>query len=990
LPNEAQLIAAFGLALLTTLVITPVAIAVASRTQFHDRPVGYKEHARPTPYLGGAAVLGGFLVAALTVGEEVGRLAPIVLGTCGLWLLGTVDDRVGLPAWPRLAAEAGAAIALWSAGLGWDVVGTDAADLALTIVWVVGLVNAFNLIDNMDGAAATLAGVTAVAVGVLALIEDDVALALLVFGLAGACAGFLPYNLSAPARIFLGDGGSLAIGFVIAAGLMALPAKEELGLESLLAAVLLAGLPVLDTSLVMISRRRAGLSIMKGGRDHLTHRLRTRIGTARTVAVILGVVQAGLGAVAVGVVERGQGSVVVAWTIWFVVAMAAIALLETSAWTPVREAAGHSTSGARRRTAGGPARPASLVEAVLIAFISISCGLSPFLYGFYDVSVWGPIALFIVAGLIGLLIARPAVPRRTALVALSGLVVLWLWSLLSTRWAESADQALTEANRWLLYAALFGVLVLLLRDDRLGRLLVGAGTAAILALGLYTAGRMALGHGSELFFGRRLNEPLGYANGQAGYLLLGLWPLIAVAERVERLLAAGLAVAATTLLAGLVVLSQTRAVIPAVLLSGAVLLAVVPGRARRLWALTAVAAGVGLALGPLLEVYDGTPDRRVPSEDVLQTAGITLLLAAAAVGAAWSAACAGWRFAAPRLPVKLWRALVAVPCAVLAAGVVIAVTSVDDPLGRVEREYRTFVELGAASDKGSRFGSGGGNRYDYWRIAAKQFADEPLRGVGAGNYDRTYFLERRTSEDIRQPHSIELQALGELGLVGGLAVGLFVVGVLAGFWRRTRASRDAPGGPVLAVAAGGTFLVWVIHTSVDWLHMIPGVTGLALCSAAVLVGPWRGPPELGTGIVQKGVIVLCGLTVLFGAVLMGRSALAERYRAQAQDAVASEPARAVERANDSLSLNDEALQTYYVKAAAYARLDDYAGARAALFQASRREPHDFVTWGLLGDLAVRRGDFAAAHSYYRRALKLNPRDATLRVLAREPREAISP
>jgi UDP-GlcNAc:undecaprenyl-phosphate/decaprenyl-phosphate GlcNAc-1-phosphate transferase len=990
LPNEAQLIAAFGLALLTTLVITPVAIAVASRTQFHDRPVGYKEHARPTPYLGGAAVLGGFLVAALTVGEEVGRLAPIVLGTCGLWLLGTVDDRVGLPAWPRLAAEAGAAIALWSAGLGWHVLGTEAADLALTVVWVIGLVNAFNLIDNMDGAAATIAGVTAVAVGVLALIEDDVALALLVFGLAGACAGFLPYNLSAPARIFLGDGGSLPIGFVIAAGLMALSAKNELGFESLLAAVLLAGLPVLDTSLVMISRRRAGLSIMMGGRDHLTHRLRTRIGTARTVAVILGVVQAGLGAVAVGVVERGQGSVVVAWTIWFVVAMAAIALLETSAWTPVREAAGPSTSGARWRTAGGPARPASLVEAVLIAFISIACGLSPFLYGFYDVSVWGPIALFIVAGLIGLLIARPAVPRRTALVALSGLVVLWLWSLLSTRWAESADQALTEANRWLLYAALFGVLVLLLRDDRLGRLLVGAGTAAILALGLYTAGRMALGDGSELFFGRRLNEPLGYANGQAGYLLLGLWPLIAVAERVERLLAAGLAVAATTLLAGLVVLSQTRAVIPAVLLSGAVLLAVVPGRARRLWALTAVAAGVGLALGPLLEVYDGTPDRRVPSEDVLQTAGITLLLAAAAAGVTWSAASAAWRFAAPRLPVKPRRALAAVPFAVLAAAVVIAVSSVDDPPGRVEREYRNFVELRGARDVGSRFGSGGGNRYDYWRVAANQFADEPLTGVGAGNYERTYFLERRTSEDIRQPHSIELQALGELGLVGGLAVGLFVVGVLAGFWRRSRTSRDGGGGPALAVAAGGTFLVWLIHTSVDWLHLIPGVTGLALCSAAVLVGPWRGPPELGAGLVRKGVIVLSGLIVLFGAVLVGRSALAERYRAQAQDAVTSEPGRAVERANDSLSLNDEALSTYYVKAAAYARLDDYTGARAALLQASRREPHDFVTWGLLGDLAVRRGDFAAARAYYRRALRLNPRDVTLRVLAREPQEATRP
>ena len=82
-------------------------------------------------------------------------------------------------------------------------------------------------------------------------------------------------------------------------------------------------------------------------------------------------------------------------------------------------------------------------------------------------------------------------------------------------------------------------------------------------------------------------------------------------------------------------------------------------------------------------------------------------------------------------------------------------------------EYRSFTELGARAASTSRFTTGAGNRYDYWRVALDQFRDDPLRGVGAGNYDRTYFAERRTTEDIRQPHSIELQALGELGVVGG-------------------------------------------------------------------------------------------------------------------------------------------------------------------------------------------------------------------------------
>ena len=106
-------------------------------------------------------MLGGFLAAAALLGGDFARLSPIVACACALWALGTLDDRRGLGAWPRVAAECVAAIVLWSTGLGWDLLPGDAGDLALTVVWVVGLVNAFNLMDNMDGAAATLAAITA-------------------------------------------------------------------------------------------------------------------------------------------------------------------------------------------------------------------------------------------------------------------------------------------------------------------------------------------------------------------------------------------------------------------------------------------------------------------------------------------------------------------------------------------------------------------------------------------------------------------------------------------------------------------------------------------------------------------------------------------------------------------------------------------------------------------------------------------------------------
>src|SRR5918992_4770963 len=291
MPDEARLLAAFGLALAVTLAATPAAIAVATRTDFHDRPLGYKGHQAPTPYLGGAAVFSGFLLACVTLGGDFSRLAPLVVCAFAVWGLGTLDDRVSLPVTFRLAAESALATILWASDLGWDVFGADWANLLLTNVWVVGLVNAFNLMDNMDGAAATVGSVTALATAGLALIQGDEALAALCIGLCGACAGFLRYNLASPARIFLGDGGSLTIGLVLAGVIMALPG-DDTNATMLLAAVILAGVPVVDTALVLISRGRGGVPLLQGGRDHITHRLLPRLATPRSVAIALGVVQA--------------------------------------------------------------------------------------------------------------------------------------------------------------------------------------------------------------------------------------------------------------------------------------------------------------------------------------------------------------------------------------------------------------------------------------------------------------------------------------------------------------------------------------------------------------------------------------------------------------------------------------------------------------------------------------------------------------------------
>jgi UDP-GlcNAc:undecaprenyl-phosphate GlcNAc-1-phosphate transferase len=313
LSSEAAAIGAFGVALLVVLIATPVAIHVATRIGFYDRPGGYKTHATATPYLGGATLVTGASLAALVFTELDPRLLSLLLGVTMLCAVGTVDDlRTVRPA-GRIAVATAAAVLLWLSDAGWSLFGHGGLDLALTIVWVVGLVNAFNLMDNMDGAAATVAAVSALGVAALALRAGDRDLAVLTLGLAGACVGFLRYNLAHPARIFMGDGGSMPIGFILAAAIMALPETSGGGALTLVPAGLLVGLAIFDTILVIVSRSRRRVRIWSGARDHVTHRLLPFLGSARGVAIALASTQALLCGSAIAAVEAGsEGSAALA------------------------------------------------------------------------------------------------------------------------------------------------------------------------------------------------------------------------------------------------------------------------------------------------------------------------------------------------------------------------------------------------------------------------------------------------------------------------------------------------------------------------------------------------------------------------------------------------------------------------------------------------------------------------------------------------------
>jgi UDP-GlcNAc:undecaprenyl-phosphate GlcNAc-1-phosphate transferase len=325
-PDELRAFAAFIFAAALMLAAAPVAIRIAIRSNFLDHPVRDKKLISATPYLGGMAVMFSFTVVASLLGSAWSQFAVVMLLALALAVMGTIDDRRTLRPGLRFGFQLVAGLVLWIDDIRWEISGQVWIDLLITLIWVAGLANAFNLLDNIDGATATTAAVSAAGIGVIALSNDAGALAATAFALSGACAGFLFFNLAKPAKIFLGDGGSLPIGFLIAALAMLIP--TSLGQEAILAAVPIAGIAIFDTSLVVLSRTRRGVSILTGGRDHTTHRLLARLKSTRVVAAILATAQIALCGLALQMHQLSEGSVVVVAVGYVLLGALALAIFE--------------------------------------------------------------------------------------------------------------------------------------------------------------------------------------------------------------------------------------------------------------------------------------------------------------------------------------------------------------------------------------------------------------------------------------------------------------------------------------------------------------------------------------------------------------------------------------------------------------------------------------------------------------------------------------
>lgn len=282
--------APFGTGLVLALVLTPACRALAHSLGFLDRPNARKPHRRPTPLLGGAAIFGSFALTVLARADVRPDLWGILAGATLLFAMGVVDDRRGMHPWVKLGGQAAAAAVVIASGIQVTFLNSGVLGSAFTLLWIVGITNAFNLLDNMDGLSAGVGAVSAAAFAVLAarymiLGSEQLPTAMAGAALAGACLGFLPYNVRG-ASIFMGDAGSMPLGFILAS-LGAFGSWRSPTLPTSLAIpVLILAYPIFDTSLVTFCRWRDGRPLFQGGTDHSSHRL-VSLRLSRTEAVVL-------------------------------------------------------------------------------------------------------------------------------------------------------------------------------------------------------------------------------------------------------------------------------------------------------------------------------------------------------------------------------------------------------------------------------------------------------------------------------------------------------------------------------------------------------------------------------------------------------------------------------------------------------------------------------------------------------------------------------
>ena len=293
--NFSEYLALFFTALIFVGVLTPLVRKVALRIEILDAPTeSHKTHKEAIPYLGGVAIIVGTCLTtylAIVVSGQASALSlvsAVLIPAVLMGVIGLVDDIKKLSPWPRFIAQnlfglVIAVILIATRTLG-SPTGDTIIDVAITTLWIVGITNSINFFDNVDGGASGTVAISSLFLFFLAFQGGQYAIAALSLVLTGATTGFLLWN-KPPARIYMGDAGALFLGILIATLTLRFDPNPINLSASFALPILLLAVPILDTTVAVISRARRRISPFQGGQDHLSHRL-MRAGFSKRQSVL--------------------------------------------------------------------------------------------------------------------------------------------------------------------------------------------------------------------------------------------------------------------------------------------------------------------------------------------------------------------------------------------------------------------------------------------------------------------------------------------------------------------------------------------------------------------------------------------------------------------------------------------------------------------------------------------------------------------------------
>ncbi len=644
----------------------------------------------------------------------------------------------------------------------------------------------------------------------------------------------------------------------------------------------------------------------------------------------------------------------------------------------------------RVRAEGLPLIPAAVTIAVVVAWAFTGGGYEakPVLGGGYDPNPWYLGALVLVglwcATALGL--ARIRISRWAALACVA-LTAYTAFSFLSILWAHDQGAAYLGSVRALVYLAAFTTFAILPWSRWSVRIALVGLVAGLGAVAIVTAIRLAtLANPSTLYLDARLVYPLGYYNADAALFMMTALVAVALACRRKGapvLRVAGLVVAAVCL--QLAVLGQSRGWLFTVPLILAITLLIVPDRLRLLVFALGPAVATAVAAPALFQVYGKTTiggetlteprlghvlhSQGVHAARVMLAADVVLAIAAAL-------AVALDRRVAPSLTTKRHadRVVAALAVAVALAGIAIGLVAVHGHvLGRVEHAWNSFANANSGPSGSSRFTALGSQRVDFWRVALNEWDAHPLAGIGQDNFAANYLQHRRTGEEPRWAHSLELRLLVHTGLVGALLFVLFVTAVGIAALR----GGGARGRPVRFAAAVALlpFVVWIVHGSIDWFWEFPAlsVPALAFAGAATALGVEAS--GAGASASHRLRVARLSVTALLGAGALAAVVIAYAGAHEIQRATAvwaDRPAQAYAELRSASNLMPFDAQIYLLEGSIALDYGEASAARGFFEQAARHDDEEWLAPFVLGLLAGERGARAEAIAQLRRALRLNP------------------